>query len=74
MGRAFADMAHIKQLCGEMGVETIMFPDTSDVLNCGQTGEHDMYPKGGTKVSDLQKIGSSQATISLGVTASEPGC
>ena len=67
-----ADMAHIKELCNTMGVDTIMYPDTSNVLDCGQTGSHEMYPKGGTKVADLKKIGSSQATISMGVTASEP--
>ncbi len=67
-----SDMAHIKSLCTDMGVETIMYPDTSGVLDGGQTGEYEMYPKGGTKVSDLKNIGRSQATISLGSTASEP--
>lgn len=67
-----SDMVHIKRLCKEMGVETIMYPDTSGVLDGGQTGEYEMYPKGGTKVADLKKIGRSQSTISLGVSASEP--
>ena len=67
-----SDMAHIKKLCKEMGVETIMFPDTSGVLDGGQTGEYEMYPKGGVTVEDLKKIGRSQATISMGISASEP--
>ena len=29
-----ADMEEIKRLAGELGVSTIMFPDTSNVLNC----------------------------------------
>ena len=65
-----ADMRHIKMLCKEMSVDTIMFPDTSDVLDAPQTGSHEMYPKGGVTVSELKKTGMSQATIALGVTAS----
>jgi len=65
-----ADMRHIKMLCKDMSVDTIMFPDTSDVLDAPQTGSHEMYPKGGVTVSQLKRIGKSQATIALGETAS----
>ncbi len=67
-----SDMAEIKKICKAMGVETLMFPDTDGVLNGGQTGKMEMYPKGGTKVSDLKYMGRSQATIALGPTASMP--
>ncbi|MGO8748475.1 MAG: nitrogenase molybdenum-iron protein subunit beta [Thermoguttaceae bacterium] len=67
-----ADMREIKRLTSELGVETILFPDTADVLDAPQTGKHQFYPKGGVTVSDLSKIGSSRVTISLGPSASEP--
>lgn len=68
-----ADMRHIKKLCQDMGIDTILFPDTSDVLDAPQTGQHEMYPKGGVTVADLKRTGMSQATLALGPTASALG-
>ncbi len=65
-----SDMREIKRLCSLMGVETIMFPDTSDVLDAPQTGEYEFYPKGGVTVDELKRTGRSQGTIALGLTAS----
>ncbi len=66
-----ADMREIKRICGEMGVSTIMFPDTSGVLDTPQTAKYDMYPEGGVTVAELEKIGDSQATIAMGPLASD---
>jgi len=65
-----ADMRELKRLCWQMGVDTIMFPDTSDVLDAPQTGEYDFYPKGGVTVAELKQTGASAATLGLGLTAS----
>ncbi len=65
-----ADMREIKRIAAMMGVEIILFPDTSDVLDAPQTGKHEFYPRGGVTVAALKKTGSSQATIALGPTAS----
>jgi len=65
------DMREIKDLTSEMGVETILFPDTSDVLDAPQTGKHAFYPSGGVSVEQLAKTGGSRMTLSLGPTASE---
>lgn len=61
-----ADVREIKRLAGLMGVQTITMPDTSDVLDTPQTGTYHMYPKGGTKVSDIKLMGDSVATLALG--------
>ena len=66
-----SDMRQLKRLAGLLGVPTIMFPDTSDVLDAPQTGRHEFYPKGGTTIEALRRTGSSQATIALGISASE---
>ena len=52
-----ADMREIKRLASAMGVDTIMFPDTSDVLDAPQTGKHEFYPKGGATVEQLRPTG-----------------
>ncbi|MBI5554741.1 MAG: nitrogenase molybdenum-iron protein subunit beta [Elusimicrobia bacterium] len=65
-----ADMREIKRLAGALGVKTVIFPDTSDVLDAPQTGKHVFYPAGGVTVSELRSTGDSIGTIALGMTAS----
>ncbi|MEJ2091904.1 MAG: nitrogenase molybdenum-iron protein subunit beta [Syntrophobacterales bacterium] len=66
------DMEEIKRLCRELGVASIMFPDTSNVLNTPQTGKYSMYPAGGVTVADLMDTGNSMGTVALGPLASGP--
>jgi nitrogenase molybdenum-iron protein beta chain len=65
-----SDMAEIKHLAGLLGVETILFPDTSNVLNSPLTGKFKMYPEGGVTIDQLKLSGSSAGTIALGEIAS----
>ncbi len=67
-----ADMEEIKRLVHTLGVSSIMFPDTSNVLNTPQTGRYAMYPAGGVTVADLIHTGSSMGTVALGSLASGP--
>ena len=55
-----------------MGIDAILFPDTSDVLDAPQTGEHVFYPKGGVTTEQLQRTSASKATVALGPSCSEP--
>lgn len=68
-----SDMRELKRISSLMGIETIVFPDTSDVLDAPQTGDFQFYPKGGVTVEKLKKTGASQATLALGPIASEAG-
>lgn len=61
-----ADMAEIKRLATLMGIPSIMFPDTSNVLNGPLTGKFKMYPDGGVTIEQLKETGSSAGTIGLG--------
>ena len=54
-----------------LGVEAVVFPDTSEVVDTPQTGEFHMYPKGGTTVEALRTTGNSLATLALGPEASK---
>lgn len=67
-----SDMQEIKRIAHEMGVRTIIFPDTSNVLNGPQTGKYQMFPNGGVTIEELIKTGDSMATIALGRLASGP--
>ncbi|MEA3546392.1 MAG: nitrogenase molybdenum-iron protein subunit beta [Thermodesulfobacteriota bacterium] len=60
------DMEEIKRLAGLAGVKTIVFPDTSGVLNAPLTGEYKMFPDGGVTVDELRSTGDSIGTLALG--------
>ncbi len=61
-----ADMEEIKRITKMIGVKTILFPDTSGVLNGPLSGEFKMYPDGGVTVAELQSTGDSIGTLALG--------
>ena len=66
-----SDMREIKRISNEMGAKTILFPDTSDVLDAPMTGKHEFYPKGGTTIPELISTGDSKSTIGLGAFCTE---
>lgn len=65
-----ADMRELKRIATDMGIKTVVFPDTSDVLDTPQTGKHRFYPAGGVTVNALRSTGDSLASIALGRAAS----
>ncbi len=67
-----SDMEEIRRIAEVMGVRTVLFPDTSGVLNRPQTGKYEMFPSGGVTVEALKSTGNSQATLALGQLASGP--
>jgi len=60
------DMEEIKRLARLAGVDFILFPDTSGVLNGPLSGEYAMFPEGGVTMDDLQRTGDSIGTLALG--------
>ncbi|GBC61747.1 nitrogenase molybdenum-iron protein subunit beta [Desulfonema ishimotonii] len=66
------DMEEIRRIAGELGIRTIMFPDTSKVLNGPMTGKYRMYPEGGVTTDALKKTGDSMGTVAMGALASGP--
>ncbi|MGA2091446.1 MAG: nitrogenase molybdenum-iron protein subunit beta [Endomicrobiales bacterium] len=61
-----SDMREIKRITDTMDINTILFPDTSDVLDTPLTGKFTMYPKGGVSIDRLKRSGDSYATLALG--------
>ena len=67
-----ADMRELKRIVEEMGVKTVMFPDTSGVLDLPQDGQYRMFPSGGATIEEIKSSGDSRGTIALGHFASHP--
>ncbi len=67
-----ADMSEVRRIASEMGIASIMFPDTARVLNGPLTGKYKMFPEGGVTIDQLRQSGSSMGTIALGTLASAP--
>ena len=65
------DMREIKRIFSVMEIDNILLPDTSGVLDAPMTGTFEMFPKGGTKVSDIIDAGNSKLTIALGIYSAE---
>ncbi len=65
-----ADMEEVRRIAGTMGIKTVMFPDTSRVLNGPMTGKFKMYPDGGVTIDTLKTAGSSMGTVAMGRIAS----
>ncbi|WP_457574162.1 nitrogenase molybdenum-iron protein subunit beta [Desulfolithobacter sp.] len=61
-----ADMEEIKRMTGLLGIDTILFPDTSGVLNGPLTGKFSMFPEGGTTIEELKATGDAVGTLALG--------
>jgi nitrogenase molybdenum-iron protein beta chain len=61
-----SDMREMKRLSKMMNAKTILFPDTSEVVDTPMTGEFKMYPKGGTTISELIASGNSKKSIGIG--------
>ncbi len=67
-----SDMTEIKRIASELGIKTILFPDTSDVMNTSQSGRYRMFPPGGVTLAELKATGDSLGTFALGPLASAP--
>jgi nitrogenase molybdenum-iron protein beta chain len=66
-----ADMKEIKRLAAEMNANTMMFPDTSGVLDAPLTGKYSMYPAGGTTTAELISAGDAKFSLGLGHYSTE---
>jgi nitrogenase molybdenum-iron protein beta chain len=66
-----ADMREIKRYFTVFGIDHTMLPDTSGVMDSHMTGTFEMYPKGGTPVAEVVRLGDADYSIALGIWASE---
>lgn len=65
-----ADMREVKRIVTEMGIRSIMYPDTTDVMDSPLLSKYEMYPRGGAKIEDIKDSGNSKLTLALGAWSS----
>jgi nitrogenase molybdenum-iron protein beta chain len=66
-----SDMREIKSIAKKMQANTIMFPDTSGIVDGPLTGKYVFYPKGGATISELISAGDAKFTLGLGAFSTE---
>jgi nitrogenase molybdenum-iron protein beta chain len=67
------DMREIKRLVSLMNVAFTLFPDTSGVMDAPMTGGYEMYPRGGTTITEIEELGACEKAFALGeLTCEEP--
>jgi nitrogenase molybdenum-iron protein beta chain len=66
-----SDMRELKRIMKMMKVKSVLLPDTSDVLDTPMTGKFEMYPKGGTTISEMVSMGDSMQSLGLGEWATQ---
>jgi nitrogenase molybdenum-iron protein beta chain len=66
-----SDMREMRRLATEMGIDVVIAPDTSDVLDAPMTGKHEVYPKGGVTIPEMKSMGDAAYTLALGPWCSE---
>lgn len=62
------DVRNIKEILENFGVEYTILPDVSNTLDSSHNDQYTRLPKGGTKIEDIERMGSSLATIEMGMT------
>ncbi|WAI02294.1 nitrogenase component 1 [Methanogenium organophilum] len=64
------DMREVQRIVTEMGIPSIMYPDTTDVMDSPLLKTYEMYPSGGAKIEDIRDSGNSKLTLALGAWSS----
>lgn len=65
-----ADMREVRRIVTEMGVPSVMYPDTTDVMDSPLLNRYEMYPRGGAAIADIIDSGNSKMTLALGAWSS----
>lgn len=68
-----AEMREMKRILQLMGIDFIMYPDTTGVVDAPMTSQYNMFPSGGTSVADIKDSGNSKITLGMGRFSSEAG-
>jgi nitrogenase molybdenum-iron protein NifN len=63
-----ADIRYLKEICEDFGIDPIILPDISDVLDGPALEDYEKIPRGGTPLHDIEAMGGARATVELGRT------
>jgi nitrogenase molybdenum-iron protein NifN len=66
-----AEIRHLKEIMADFALDAVILPDISDTLDGPALAEHELIPHGGTKITDIGRMGGAVATIELGRTLTD---
>ncbi len=66
-----ADLRYLKEVMEDFRTTVTILPDFSETLDGPAFREYPLIPKGGTKLSDIRKMGNSKASVEFGRTLPE---
>jgi nitrogenase molybdenum-iron protein NifN len=61
-----ADLRYLKELVDDFGLSATILPDFSETLDGPALREYPLIPAGGTKISDIKKMGCARQSIEFG--------
>ncbi len=63
-----ADLRHLRELCGQYGLRSVLLPDYSSTLEGGSWDDYHRISPGGTSLDEIEEMGASAATLELSHT------
>ena len=61
-----ADQRYLKEAFGSFGREILFFPDYSETLDGGLWDHYETLSSGGTRIRDLERLGTSEMVVEMG--------
>jgi nitrogenase molybdenum-iron protein beta chain len=67
------DLRELKKIFKLMGLDYIMLPDQTGVMDSPMTGVYEMFPDGGTTIDEIRALGGVKSALALGeFSSTEP--
>lgn len=66
-----ADLRYLKELMADFGLPATILPDFSETLDGPALREYPLIPEGGTKISDIKRMGRARKSIEFGFVLPE---
>lgn len=67
------DIRHLKEITGDFGIDTVLFPDYSQTLDGVSWDTYQRIPEGGTSIADLKRSASAILSVELGYILNSGG-
>ncbi|HFQ82184.1 MAG TPA: nitrogenase [Desulfobacterales bacterium] len=66
-----AEIRHLQEIVEDFGLRGVVLPDISETLDGPALAEHELIPRGGTKISAIRAMGRARATLEFGRTMAD---
>ncbi len=66
-----AEIRHLKEIVEDFGLRGVVLPDISETLDGPALAEHELIPRGGTKISAIRAMGRARASLEFGRTLAD---